>query len=474
MGKLTKRAVDALTAPARETFAWDSELRGFGVRMKPSGSKTFFVQYRNTEGRTRRLVLGKHGALTVEQARGMARQKLAAAARGEDPSQDRHALRQGLTVGEICDWYLEHARSGRILGRRRRPIKPSTLDMDESRIETHVRPLIGSRSVRGLTLWDIEGMQAAIVAGKTAKTRSGRGGTTTGGPGVAARAVGTLRSILGHALRLGLIEKNPAAGVRLVASTPKSRSLSFAEIKLLGRAMREAAAEGEHPVGLAAIRLALLTGFRRMEVLGMQRGWVYGPEGYIRFPDTKTGPQIRAIGPAAARCIDDQPRQPGSPYVFPADWGEGHFIGVVRVFERVCERAGITGATLHTLRHTFASAAGNLNFSELTIKSLLGHGPRGVTQGYVHLDLALVVAADRVSSEIQRLLNGGAAQDGRSGWENLRWGHSAYSPPQYPSVDGEIKAPPSLCSWGVVGVGVAAPSPISARRRSTPRGQSNQ
>lgn len=134
MGKLTKRAVNALTAPARETFAWDSELRGFSVRVKPSGSKTFFVQYRNTEGRTRRLVLGKHGALTAEQARGMARQKLAAAARGEDPSQERHALRQGLTVGEICDWYLEHARSGRILGRRRRPIKPSTLDMDESRM----------------------------------------------------------------------------------------------------------------------------------------------------------------------------------------------------------------------------------------------------------------------------------------------------------------------------------------------------
>ncbi|MGH6782230.1 MAG: tyrosine-type recombinase/integrase [Sphingomonadaceae bacterium] len=421
MGKLTKRVVDALIAPpARETFAWDSELRGFGVRVKPTGGKAYFVQYRNIEGRTRRLILGKHGALTVEQARGMARQKLAAAARGEDPSQERHALRQGLTIGDICDWYLEHARSGRILGRRRRPIKPSTLDMDESRIATHIRPLIGSRSIRGLTLWDIEGMQAAIVAGKTAKSRKGRGGVTTGGPGVAARAVGTLRSILGHALRLGLIEKNPAAGVRLVASTPKSRSLSFAEIKLLGRAMREAAAEGEHPIGLAAIRLALLTGFRRMEVLGMQRSWVYGPEGHVRFPDTKTGPQIRAIGPAAARCIADLPHQPGSPYLFPADWGDGHFVGAVRVFERVCERAGITGATLHTLRHTFASVAGNLNFSELTIKGLLGHSPRGVTQGYVHLDFALVMAAERVSSQMDALLSGRAIDYDA---DNLRHAH---------------------------------------------------
>lgn len=414
MGKLTKRAVEALNAPdGRETFAWDNELRGFGVRVKATGGKTYFVQYRNTEGRTRRLVLGKHGALTTEQARGMARQKLAAAARGEDPSQERRTLRQGMTVGEICDWYLEHARSGRILGRRRRPIKPSTLDMDESRIDTHIRPLLGSRSIKGLTLWDIEGMQAAIVAGKTAKNRTGRGGVTTGGPGVASRAVGTLRSILGHAMRLGMIEKNPAAGVRLVASMPKSRSLRCAELKLLGQAMREAAADGEHPGGLAAIRLALLTGFRRMEVLSMHHRWVYGPEGYVRFPDTKTGPQIRTIGSAAARCIADQPLRPGSPYVFPADWGEGHFIGVVRVFERVCERAGITGATLHTLRHTFASVAGNLNFSELTIKGLLGHAPRGVTQGYVHLDVALVVAAERVSSQMEALLDGRPAASAR-------------------------------------------------------------
>jgi hypothetical protein len=111
-----------------------------------------------------------------------------------------HAHAADATPQELVgDWRLEHAGSGRILGRRRRPIKPSTLAMDESRIETHIRPLLGSRSMRGLTLWDIEGMQSAIVAGRSAKPRSGRGGVTTGGAGVASRAVGTLRAIFGYA-----------------------------------------------------------------------------------------------------------------------------------------------------------------------------------------------------------------------------------------------------------------------------------
>lgn len=405
MPKITKRAVDALAPPERgEAFLWDAELRGFGVRVRRS-SRVYLVQYRNDEGRTRRLVIGQHGPLTPDQARSLAKQKLGAVARGEDPAEERKTHRASLTVAELCDWYLEHARSGLILGRRRRPIKPSTLDMDASRIEQHLKPLLGPRMVKKLTLWDVEGMQAAIVAGKTAKARSRpRGGTTAGGAGVAARAVGTLRSICGHALRLGLIDKNPAAGARLVASTPKNRSLSFDEIKLLGATLRELEIEGEHPTALAAIRLALLTGFRRMEVLGLQRSWVYGAEGYVRFADTKTGAQIRPIGPAAARLIADQARRGASPYVFPSDVGDRHFVGLPRVFERVCARAEIDDVTLHTLRHTFASVAGNLNFSELTIKGLLGHSARGVTQGYVHLDRALVLAADAVSAEIDGLL----------------------------------------------------------------------
>ena len=101
MGKLTKRIVEALDAKGGpDIFEWDTELRGFGVRARATGSKTYLVQYRNAEGRTRRLVLGKHGALTPDQARDLARQKLAAVARGEDPSEERRAMRHGMTVGD--------------------------------------------------------------------------------------------------------------------------------------------------------------------------------------------------------------------------------------------------------------------------------------------------------------------------------------------------------------------------------------
>ena len=133
MGKITKRLVDALQAePHRDVFAWDAELKGFGVRAKASGVKTFLIQYRNIEGRTRRLVLGQYGVLTPEIARHLARKKLVAVMEGADPSADRHGLRVGMSVTEVCDWYLDQAEAGRLLGRNRRPIKASTLKSADS------------------------------------------------------------------------------------------------------------------------------------------------------------------------------------------------------------------------------------------------------------------------------------------------------------------------------------------------------
>src|SRR4051812_16133371 len=197
MGKLTKRAVDAHTPPDKgQTFLWDGEIRGFGVRAVPSGLKTFIVQYRNVEGRTRRMTIGRYGVMTVEQARDQAKVKLGAVAGGADPATENASLREAITVAEVCDWYLAEAKAGRILGRRHRPIKTSTLAMDRSRIETHIKPLLGRRQVRALKLGDIETMQSDIASGRTAKPRGvGRGGATTGGAGVAARTVSTLQSL---------------------------------------------------------------------------------------------------------------------------------------------------------------------------------------------------------------------------------------------------------------------------------------
>ncbi len=93
-------------------------------------------------------------------------------------------------------------------------------------------------------------------------------------------------------------------------------------------------------------------------------------------------------------------------FFFPADWDDGHFIGGVRVLDRVCAR--LADVTPHTLRDTFASLADDLGFSELTIAALLGHASRDVTQHYVHIDEALRLAADRVAEEMTDILDGKA------------------------------------------------------------------
>jgi integrase len=415
MAKLTKRAVDALNAPEEgQTFLWDNELRGCGVRVIPSGLKTFIFQYRNAAGTSHRIKLGRFGAITVEEARDLAKIKQGLITDGKDPA-DETQEREPMTVAALCDWYLEEAKAGRILGRRNRPIKASTLAMDKSRIETHIKPLLGKRLVHTLKIVDIEGMQSDIVAGKTAKPRGkGRGGAITGGPGVAARTLSTLQSVLGHAARFDKIESHPSKGARKLAGKKKQRRLSVAEIGKLGTAMRYAERNGENLVALAIVRLLLLTGFRISEGQGMHRDWVHADGGYISFADTKSDAQIRAIGPAAIQLLLSQPARKGCPYVFPSDAGDGHYTAAKACLERLCAMVGIEGVTPHTLRHTFGSVAGDLGFSELTIRALLGHAAQSVTQGYVHIDEALKLAVTSTCDEIASLLEAGERADAAS------------------------------------------------------------
>jgi integrase len=405
MPKITKRTVDQLRPdPAgRDRFLWDAgdgALKGFGVRVKPSGVASYIVQYRNKESRTRRLAFGRVGVLTPEEARIEAGDKLKAASKGGDPSAERHAVRKAMTVSELCDWYLKDAAVR---------VKPSTLAMDRSRIECHVKPLLGQRRVVGLTLADIERFQADVAASKTAKPRpeKGRTGRTTGGRGVAARTVGMLGTILEFARRHRIVAENPARGVRRFPDEKRRRFLSLDELAALGKAMRTAEAEGENQTGIAAARALLLTGCRKTEILGLPWGWLDARARCIRFGDTKSGAQLRAIGAAAVEHLEAQPRRDDCDWVFSADRGDGHFVGLPRVLDRLCARAELADVTVHTLRHSFAAIAAELGFSELTIAGLLGHKVPGVTARYAHVpDSALLAAADRVSARIASTLDG--------------------------------------------------------------------
>ena len=410
MPKLTKRVIDALlpTPGVPETFAWDSELKGFGVRLMPSGVGSYVLKYRNLEGRQRKFALGRIGSLTPDEARALARQGLAAVAKGADPSAARKAVRSAITVAELCDLYLEDA-AGRV--------KPSTLAMDRSRIMVHVKPLIGSRAVLALTTDDIERLQADIAAGKSAAPRkaTGRGGIATGGNGAASRTIGMLGTILEFGRRKKVIKENQARGVEKLTEGRQTRFLNEAEMGKLGSSLAELEAAGASPIGLAAIRFLLLTGCRRMEALSLPLAWVDDAAKCIRFRDAKgirarevgRRVELRPVGTPALDLLAALPRPGGSPWAFPATRGDGHFVGVPGLLERVCARAGLDGVTVHVLRHSFAAVAAGMGYSELTIAGLLGHKVAGVTARYAHVpDSALVAAADAVAGKVEQLMRG--------------------------------------------------------------------
>jgi site-specific recombinase XerD len=410
MPKLTKRTVDALRprADGIDLVLFDDELPGFGVRVKPSGAKSWLIQYRNAHGRSRRFTLARFSVLTPEKARREAKLRLAEVAKGADPAADRRTARGAITVGELCDEYLE-AGKGRI--------KNSTLLMDGSRIERHVKPLLGTRAVASLTPADLERFLRDVRAGKTAPKRAetpkgGKrplGGQTTGGPGVASRTLGMLGTILQRAVRDGVLASNPARGIARPKDQPKKPPFSFEAVAGLGAALRAREAEGENIAGGRAIRFLLLTGLRRMEALTLTWGMVDRRARCIRFEDTKSGPQTRPLGRAALELLasfEPKDTKPGD-YVFPGAESGKHLIGLPKVWARVAKCAELGGVSLHGLRHWFASAAAEMNFSELTIAGLLGHRVKGVTARYATApDSALLSAADRVSLRLSDALDG--------------------------------------------------------------------
>jgi Arm DNA-binding domain len=199
MPKLTKRIIDALRPNQNEDlFAWDNELRGFGVRMKPSGRASYLVQYRTLQGKTRRYAFARLGTITPEQARTRARRLLIDVGDGGDPSAARRDEREAMTVAELCACYMQAARAGLVTTRFHRPKRGSTVAIDKGRISRHIVPLIGGTVATKLTRTAVQRMTDAIAAGKTAgtfKTKPRGKAIVGGGVVTAARVVELLGGI---------------------------------------------------------------------------------------------------------------------------------------------------------------------------------------------------------------------------------------------------------------------------------------
>jgi integrase len=404
MPRLTKRVVDAIRPEAgRETFLWDSgdgALKGFGVRVAPGGTASYIVYYRTREGRSRRLVIGRVGTLTPNEARTIAGDKLKDVAKGGDPSAERHrARREALTMADLADLYLAE-------GPAAKPNKKvSSWTTDRSNIERHVKPLLGRKLAASLTHDDVVRFQRDVAAGKSKadiKTKKRGRAIVDGGPGTAARSLAVLGSMLEWAAHPDrkLIPANPAKGVKLFKAGKRERFLSEAELAKLADTLAAMEAEqGLSPTATATIRLLLMSGCRKSEILSLRWEWVDIERGILRLPDSKTGAKVVPLAAVAVKLLAELPRR--GEHVLPAAKGGGHYTGLQKDWERVRARAKLDGVRVHDLRHSFASFAVADGNSLYLIGKVLGHKQARTTEIYAHLaDDPIRAVADRTAARI--------------------------------------------------------------------------
>jgi len=413
--KLTLPFLKSVELPtSRQVFYFDSGLPRFGVSVFPSGRKTFFIKYQTEYGKTRWLSIGKFPLMTLEQAREIAREKLVAVDQHKDPASDKYRKRNAKTVSELCDLYLFQGVAHK---------KSSTIESDRGRIETLIKPLIGDIPVENLTRGEIITMMNDIIKGNkirkhepSSKPRGVR--RVSGGAGAATRTIQTLGAILTFAKNQGLISENFVQGIKTPKAKIRDVFLNWDEVQLLGQILSLPEIDAIHHTACNIIKLILLTGCRRGEILGLRWDYVDFENQVFRFPDTKTGKQNRPFGIAARQLLEQiQHECPATDenWVFPSKTGTGHMTDLLRTFKTICStKDPVTGRrilskdnlTLHALRHTFASLGADLGYSEIIIAALLGHHLGTVTNRYTHtVDKSLIAAADTISTKINEHLN---------------------------------------------------------------------
>jgi integrase len=390
---------------------WDAAVPGFGARRQRSPAVAYVLMFRTAEGRARRYTIGRHGApWTPDTAREEARRLLGEAVTGADPAADKQSKRRAETVTELCDLYWADAESGRLLTRRKAPKKSSTLLSDKGRIEKHVVPLLGRMKVAAVTREDVEAFMHAVAEGKTAaRARTGkkRGlSNVRGGMGTASRTVGLLGAIFTYAVRHRMRKDNPVHGVMRPADGTRERRLSDAEYAALGAALRHATAQNVWPAAVAAARFLAVTGWRSGEALGLRRADIDLARRTATLADTKTGKSVRPLSHAACDVLRGLGRGADDALVFPPTRGTGTMSGFRKLWNRIAKLGELAAdITPHVLRHSFASLAADIGYSEPTIGALIGHKGHTITSRYVHAaDSVLLAAADAVARRTADLM----------------------------------------------------------------------
>lgn len=382
---LTKRQIDRASydpdGPAQQII-YDDEIPGLGVRLYPSGAKSFVVRYRTASGRSRYLTLGRYGVLTLAQARQKARKALVQAADGQDPARDRQEARAAVTVSEFAETYMD---------RHSKPHK-RTWQEDRRRIDTHIKPAIGSLPLVEVTTGDLSALHAKVAkAGKVE----------------ANRVLELFRAMFNKARKWGVVPKgtpNPASDFDRFEERSRDRWVRPSEMPALVKAV-----EAEPNVYIrSAVWLLLLTGCRRSEILRAKWADVDRERRELRIPDTKSGgARTVPLTDAALEVLDGIPRQRGNPWIICGAHKGKRLKGFAKAWRRIRKAAGLEDVTIHDIRRTVGSWLATAGVSLHVVGDVLGHRDPTATAIYARIaEEAPRKALAAYSEELLAVANG--------------------------------------------------------------------
>jgi integrase len=384
--KLTKRVVEAVQAAEARVILWDGQVKGFGLLALPSGVKSYVFDYRNPEGRKRRLTIGKHGVLTCEQARKIASDHKHAVVHGDDPLARKRERRGAATVSEIFDAYLESEEF--------KNKAAFTQVVDRGRIERHLRPLLGKKLADQVSEQDVRRAFAAIRDGKTAidiKTGARGRARVRGGPGAARMAIVILNVIFNWAVRDHRLATNPARHFKLPAGGTREAILeNVDDYERLFRTLDQMEEELQIRQPAAdAIRLLALTGCRRNEVAGLR--WRHVERDRIVLParehkaGKRTGkPRVIALPAVAQAIIARQTAGGPDDLVLQPSKGQG-VLELSHLWLKIRAAAALPAdVTLHGLRHSVGSHLAMRGAQTAQIMAALGHQQLSTAERYIH------------------------------------------------------------------------------------------
>lgn len=426
IAKITKGTINKIVPSERPVILFDTELRGFGVRVLPSGSMAYVLEYRPGSGgrhvAKRRITVGKVGVLTPDQARAKAKLMLADIAHGQDPAVDRRRARETPTFKAFATDMLDAADKIAQAKPTQAVLRPASIQNYRSILRKHVGPAIGSRTLDAIGKAEVARLHAKV-------------GATS--PAVANRICEFVGRTYKAAAEAGVIAEgtNPARGIKQFKELRRERFLSGTELQRLGAAISEAETIGvlwepdpmkktKHvpknnqrtiidPDAAAALRLLIFTGARLREILHLRWRDVDLERGVI-FVHGKTGRRPVIVPAPAAVILAELPRR--DQYVFPGANSTPQKplprADLKRPWRAVSKRAGLEGVRLHDLRHSFASFAAAGGASLPIIGKLLGHTQPSTTARYSHLaDDPLRAVADKVGATVAAALSGRASAD---------------------------------------------------------------